>query len=560
MTESADNLDKDQFYFLPLGGCEEFGCNLNLYAYNGQWLAVDCGIGFADERYPGVDILLPDPAFIAERRESLAGLIVTHAHEDHIGAVAMLWQQLQCPVYATPFSAAILRNKFAEIEGSDKAPIHEIHGGDTLAIGPFTVHPVAMSHSVPQTVALIIECEAGRVVHSADWNLDPEPVIDQPGDTQALQKAGEDGVLAYIGDSTNALVPGRSGSESAVEKGLEGLFKETKGRIVITLFASNIGRLNSICLAAMATGRHVCLLGRSLNSMVAAAQSNGYLQRVEDFVDENDLGLIPEDQQVIVATGSQGESRAAMARISRGEWKGIDIDSQDTVIFSAREIPGNAKEINALKNRLSASGARIIAPHDTKHTIHVSGHPYADEIRDMLGWLKPELVVPVHGERLMLEGHAELARECGVPNTLVPNDGSLIRLGPNESAIVDHVHTGLIAVAPQGLMSADDPGLNQRRKLQFTGAVHISLVMEHGGEPVARPKISVLGLCAPDSDLEAGLIDDIEGEIADSLVDIEEDKRRDEGHVAEEIRRHVRRMIKQLYGIKPQTNVHVFTV
>lgn len=554
------NFKKDELYFIPLGGAEQFGVNLNVYGYGGKWLAVDCGMGFADERYPGIDILLPDPKFIAERRKDLVGLIITHAHEDHIGAVAHLWPRLKCPIYCTPFTAAVLRRKLSENNDCRDAEIVEVEQGGKISLPPFNITLIPVTHSVPQTSALFIETAAGNVVHSGDWNLDPNPMLDNPTEAEPFQKFGDKGVLAYIGDSTNAEVDGTSGSEADVERGLAEVFRECEGRIAITMFASNVGRLRSICLAARQTGRQVALLGRSLHTMTAAAKDCGYLKDVPEFVTEDDIGYIPDNKLIIVVTGSQGEARAQLARIARGEHPEISFKKGDTVIFSARPIPGNEREIIEVKNNLAASHVRIISPRETKHLIHVSGHPARDEITQMLQWLRPKSVIAVHGERTMLEAHAALALASQVPTAIVPNNGSVIRLSPGTPQVIDHIETGLLAVEPGRIIEAEHQAISQRRKLQFTGAVHATLVMDAKGKLVTDPQVSTVGLIDPESKDGQKFEDSILDEIEDLLDDMNKSELRDDEFVSEEIRIGIRRFVDHKLSIKPKTSVHLVRV
>lgn len=554
------NIQPDQLYFVPLGGSEQFGVNFNLYHYDGRWLAVDCGLGFADERHPGVDILLPDPAFIEDRKDALDGLVITHAHEDHIGAVAHLWPRLKCPIYCSEFTAAVLRQKMQEFPKCRNARIHTVAAGASVDIGPFGVKFIHVSHSIPETRALLIRTGAGNVLHSGDWNLDPAPVLGDPTDSESLRAAGDEGVLAYVGDSTNANVQGRSGSENDVEAGLEKVFAECPGRIAVTIFASNIGRVRSIAKAAKASGRRVALIGRSLHNMTRAARSCGHLSNVADFVSEEDINRLPDERVVMIVTGSQGEARAALARMARGEHQSILLKRSDTVIFSARPIPGNEKEIDAVKNNLSAAGIRIIAEGDTQHVIHVSGHPRRGEIVDMLGWVRPRIVVPVHGERVQLEAHAALARDCDVPATIVPSNGAVIRLGPDKPAVIDHVRTGLLAVEPNRIIGADHEAISARRKLQFTGTVHVTIVINDRGDLIADPQISTVGLIDPANKSEARIETDLMDEISDILVDMDMDEVRDDELVNEEVRLGVRRLVNDILGMKPNTTVHVIRV
>lgn len=551
--------DKDHLYFIPMGGAEQFGVNLNVYAFDGRLLVIDCGMGFADERFPNVDIMLPDPKFLIDHQEDISAMIITHAHEDHIGAVAHLWPRLRCPIYCTRFTANVLQAKLNENPECRDAEITLVSFTQTVHLGPYKVQFVPVSHSVPETSSLIIETKAGRVVHSGDWNLDPAPTIGKPTNPAPFKEAGSKGVLAYIGDSTNAEVDGVSGSEGDVEQGLESVFEECCGRIAITLFASNIGRIRSVMLAARATGRHVAIIGRSLHRMVAAADESGYLDGLPDFISEEDVGRLPADKVVMIVTGSQGEARAQLARIARGDHPQIKFGRGDSVVFSSRAIPGNEKEIIEVKNNLAASGVNIIDHRKTPHCIHVSGHPARDEITQMFQWLKPQTVIPVHGERTMLEAHAELARACQVKNVIVPNNGSVIRLSGTPE-IIDHVETGLLAVEPGRIIDVSHPAIAERRKLQFSGAIHVTLVMDRQGKLVSDPLLNTVGLTDQKREEGADFENDLLDEIDDLLADMKKSDRQDDHFVAEEVRIGLRRYVDHLLRIKPKTTVHVVRV
>jgi ribonuclease J len=553
------DLDRDALYFIPLGGSEQFGVNLNVYATGGELLAVDCGLGFADEHYPGIDLLLPDPTYLEDNREYLKALIITHAHEDHIGAVAYLWDRLGCPIYASPFAAAVLRQKLEE-KPLRKVPIHVIKPMDVVDIGKFKVQFLPVSHSIPESMALVIETKPGRVVHSGDWNLDPKPVINKPTDAALFKSIGDKGVLAYIGDSTNAEVPGRAGSESDVEKGLAAEFKNHKGRIAVTIFSSNIGRIESISRAAQSCGRRVGILGRSLHRMIAAARETGYLKNIPDFVQEEDFDQIADGQLVVIVTGSQGEYRSALAKIARGDFQGFTLDKKDTVIFSARPIPGNDRDINTVKNNLSAAGIKIVTPSDTDNVIHVSGHPCRDEIAEMYSWLRPAIVVPVHGERTQLDAQAAFAKKCQVQTTIVPNNGSVIKLAPGKPEIIDHVHTDLLAVDQKRIIAADHQSIAARRKLQYTGAVHVTIVMNANGKLLASPKVDTVGLVDDEDPAEQQILDNLHDEVLDLIEEMNREELKDDHFVTEELRIGVRRFMVHILGLKPKTTVHVVRV
>lgn len=560
MNNNFDSFFTDgALYFVPLGGAEQFGVNLNVYIARGDMLAVDCGIGFADDTFPGIDLLLPDPEFLEEYREYLKGVIITHAHEDHIGALPHLWERLACPIYASPFTAAVLQEKFKE-RNLRKVPITIVQPGDAVKIGNFKVQFVPVSHSVPDTCSLIIETPDGRIVHSGDWNLDPHPVVGKVTDSAEFKAAGDKGVLAYIGDSTNAEVNGRAGSESDVEKGLEAEFKKCKGKIAVTTFSSNIGRVRSIAKAAQACGRQVAVVGRSLHRMIGCAIDCGMLRDVPDFLNLEDLGYIPDDKVVLIVTGSQGEYRAALAKIARGDFRDVRLKRGDTVIFSARAIPGNEKSINQVKNNLSAAGMTIITPRDTKNVIHVSGHPCRDEIQEMLQWIRPQLVVPVHGERVQLDAHASFARECQVPQTIVPSNGSVIRLAPGKPELIAHIPTDVLAVDQKRLIKADHQSISARRKLQYTGAVHISLAIDDRGEVLGKIKLETVGLIDQATASEEQIEEQIHEEILALLEELTWEERRDDHFIAEELRIGIRRFCQHILGMKPSTTVHVLRV
>jgi len=552
-------LDEQGLYFVPLGGSEQFGVNLNVYACDGEYIAVDCGIGFADDYFPGIDILLPDPAFLEDQEDGrLQGLVITHAHEDHVGAVPHLWDRLGRPeIYTTRFTAAVLREKFKETKHK-KVKIHVIQPYEDFELGNFNLRFIPVSHSIPDTASLLIETVHGRVLHSGDWNLDPAPVVGEATKAKDFQDIGASDILAYIGDSTNAEVEGRSGSEGDVEKGLEAEFAKCNGRIAVTIFSSNIGRIISIARAAQKCGRSVGVIGRSLHRMVGVARECGLMEGIEEFASEEELGYLPDDRTVIICTGSQGEARAALARIARGDHKSIKLNPGDTVIFSARAIPGNEKEINNVKNNLSAAGVRIITPRNTKNIIHVSGHPAREEITEMLGWVRPKAVIPVHGERVQLDAQGALARDCQIAHVVVPNNGSVIRLAPGDPAVVDHVETGVLAVDQKRLIADTHQSISGRRKLQYTGAVHVSVVLDQRGELLGEPKVDALGLI--DEGEEEQIVNNMHDEILDLLDDMTWDERMDDRFVSEELRIGMRRFFYHILGIKPKATVHVIRI
>ncbi len=553
------NIPSSGLYFVPLGGSEQFGVNLNIYVCDGQFLAIDCGIGFADESFPGIDLLLPDPQLLEDNHAALQGMVITHAHEDHVGAVAYLWDRFRCPLYCTEFTARVLKRKLneADVRGVD---VHIIEPGKALELSNFTLDFLPVAHSIPDAVAVAVETLHGRILHSGDWNLDPTPVIGKKTSESDFKELGKKGVLAYIGDSTNAGIPGRAGSESLTEQGMIAEFKKCEGRIAVTIFSSNIARIISIARAAKACDRHVCVIGRSLHQMIGNAAECGYLDGLPDFIPEDDLGLIPRDKLVIIVTGSQGEYRAALSKIARGGLRSMKLEAGDTVIFSSRAIPGNEKSINAIKNQLIASGITVVDPRTTDNVIHVSGHPYADEVIDMYNWVKPAMVIPVHGEREQLEAHARLAEQCQIKNVIVPQNGSVIKIAPGTPAVIDHVPAGVLALDQKRIISSDHASISQRRKLQYSGTLHTSLVLNARGELLAPPQINSTGLIDEDAPGEQQIEDSFFEEIQDLLEDMSWEERMDDHFVAEEIRIGLRRLCVHVLGLKPQTSVHVLRV
>lgn len=549
--------DPNALFFVPLSGSEEFGANLNLYVCNDDFLAVDCGIGFADERYPGIDLLLPDPWLLDENKGKLKGLVITHAHEDHIGAVAYLWDKLECPIYTTEFTATVLRKKF-EQAGIKDAEINIIELEVPFKAGQFTLSFIPVSHSVPGSFSVFIETPHGNVLHSGDWNLDPNPVIGRKTEESIFRDIGSKRVLAYVGDSTNAEIDGYSGSESDVAEGMVAEFEKCKGKIAVTIFSSNISRIISVARAAQAVGRSVALIGRSLHRMVGCAYDCGLMDGVPEFLSEDEMVQVADENLVLIATGSQGEHRAALARISRGEYRTVSLGKNDTVIFSARSIPGNERTINTVKNALCGAGVRVVTPRDTKNVIHVSGHPHKGEIAEMLQWVKPSCVIPVHGERMQLEANANISKKCQIKRTLVPNNGSVIRLAPNEPEIVDHLKTAMLAVDKSRIIPITHQSITARRKLQYSGTVHVSLVLNQDLEIIGNIKINTVGLSCIRSD--DCIIEELKEFIKSTLDGLNDIYDSNEDAISEAIRIPLRKYVGKTLGLQPKTTVHVICV
>ena len=539
--------------FLPLGGTGEIGMNLNLYRCDGAWLAVDCGIGFSGNDSPEVDILMPDPAFIAERHRDLVGLVITHAHEDHLGAVAHLWPRLRCPVYATQFAAAVLRRKLGEAGLLSQVKVHVVPEGGSFRLDPFDLRFISVTHSVPEAQALVVRTRHGIVLHTGDWKLDPHPLVGPPTDLEALAELGREGVLAMVCDSTNAMVEGESGSESDVRRSLTSLIAGISGRIAVTCFASNVARVESIALAAEAAGRSVVVVGRSLRNLEAAARDCGYLEQVPMFLSEQDADDVPDDNLLMIVTGSQGEPRSAMSRISLDTHPNISLGEGDTVVFSSRMIPGNERAIMQVQDNLVRRGVRVLT--DADHMVHVSGHAARDDLRRLYGLVKPRYAVPVHGEWRHLAAHAALAREEGARPVLL-EDGDVLSLSGNAVEVVDTVPVARLALDGNRVLPMDGGVLAARRKMLFNGVVLGSVVMDQGGRFLGAPKVSAPGLLEPD-DAETVRVT---ASFAQNLAELSDAVRADEAGLKEAARSALRRALGRKLQKRPMVDVHLLRV
>lgn len=548
--------DPEALYFLPLGGSGEIGMNLNLYRHAGKWIMVDLGVTFADASLPGIDLVLPDISFIEERRDDLLAIVLTHAHEDHFGAVPYLWPRLRCPVYATAFTAELLRAKLAEAGLLGEVPLHEVDLGGSISLGPFDVTYITLTHSILEPNALEIRTSAGTVLHTGDWKIDPQPLIGDVTDEAKLREIGEAGVLAMVCDSTNVFNPGESGSESMVRDNLTRIIGDRQGRVAVTAFASNVTRIQSIAEAGAANGRHIVLVGRSMKRTVAAARATGYLEDLPPLLDEDEGAHLPPDRVLYICTGSQGEVRGAMARIAAGDHPRITLESGDTVIFSSRQIPGNERTIFALYNRFALRGIEIVTERDD--TVHVSGHPCRDELAQMYQWVNPGISVPVHGEARHLFEHARFARSLQVPTTVVPENGSVVRLGPGKAEIVDHVPSGRLVVDGSQIVPADGAALVERRRLLYHGYLGVSLAVDGAGALLAEPGIAPQGVpWEGDSEEFTGAIRQA---VEAALAALSARQRRDDAQLSEAARIAARRAARQLCGKRPITVVQVMRI
>jgi ribonuclease J len=529
--------------------------NLNLYGYDGRWILVDLGVSFGDDTMPGVDVFMADPAFIAERRRDLLGIVLTHAHEDHLGAVPYLWPQLDVPVYATAFAAAMLRAKLDEAKLLDRVDIHEVPQGGRIELGPFTIDLVTVTHSLPEPNALAIRTPAGTVLHTADWKLDPDPLLGPQADLATMARLGDEGVLAVVGDSTNVFVPGAAGSEGAVRTSITKLLGRFHGRVAVACFATNVARLTSIATAAHAHGRHCALVGRSLWRVEGIARALGMLDGLPPFLDDIGAAALPPDRILYICTGSQGESRAALSRIASGAHAHVKLGAGDAVLFSSRIIPGNERPIYRLHNQLARLGVEIVTEKD--EFIHVSGHPARDEIATLYKHLRPRMVVPTHGERRHLDEHAKLAESLGIGRAIVVENGDMLRLGPGKPEVIEQVPTGRLVVDGRRLMPIGASALKERRKLAKDGGAVVTLVLDRNGLPAAAPQVSVMGFTTDDGDADLAGID---AAVRDAIDDMPAAARRDDELVKEAARLAVRRVIGERIGKRPTTQVHLVRI
>ena len=552
----------NELVFAPLGGIGEIGMNLSIYGFGEnrrrQWLIVDCGVSFASEEHlPGVDLILPDIRYLIEERKNIIGLVLTHGHEDHMGALIDLWPRLNVPIYATPFTAALFEAKRASEPGAPQIPIKVVPLGGRLTLGPFTIDFINVAHSIPESNALAIRTPAGVVLHTGDWKIDPAPLIGAPTDAAKLTALGDAGVLALVGDSTNAVREGRSPSESDVAKTLAELIRTAPRRVAVTTFASHVGRLRAVADAARAAEREVVLVGRAMERVAQVARETGYLDGVQDFRSAESYGYLPPDKVLALCTGSQGEPRAALSRIARDEHPEVTLTKGDRVIFSSRAIPGNEKAVAEVINGLVTQGIEVIT--DRTHLVHVSGHPRRDELRDMIGWVRPQILIPAHGEALHLAEHAELARRAGVPHVLVCGNGDLVRLAPGAPEIIDEVPSGRLYKDGSLLVNAEARTIAARRRLSFAGIVSIALALSDKGELVADPEVELIGL--PETDAAGASMTEIARDaVEDAFEALPKPRRRDPDAVAEAVRRAVRGAIAERWNKKPICHVHVLVV
>ncbi|WP_088347628.1 MULTISPECIES: ribonuclease J [Rhodomicrobium] len=554
--------NENELVLLPLGGVGEIGMNVYLYGLGTprrrKWLMVDLGVTFPDDREPGVDLVLPDLRFIEEERNNLVGILITHAHEDHFGAVAEMWPRLGAPVYGTKFTMAMLKEKLHETPWRNDVPLHEIPLGGRLNIGPFDVDLVTMAHSIPETSAVAIRTELGTVLHTADWKIDLHPGLGAPTDEKKLRLLGDEGVDVVVSDSTNILSDGVTASEKDVALSLAQIIKRARGRVAITSFASSVARLLNIAHAAEAADRHLVLVGRSMHRIVDLARETGLWPESVKTLNEEDYGHLPPENVVALLTGSQGEPRAALARVAENQHPQVTLSRGDLVIFSARAIPGNESGIIRIQNKLADMGVEVMTEW-AGGPIHTSGHPRRGEVGQLYDWLRPKAVVPVHGESRHLEAHVTFARERGIAAVSQMRNGNMLRLLPGEPEIVDDAPVGRIYRDGGILIPGDEDSIRQRRKLSFVGSVVVAVTMTAAGEMAAEPQVSMSGV--PKLDSGGDSFEEIAIKAAfGAIQSIPRARRKSPELVGEAVRKSVRAAINNAWGKKPICSVMVSVV
>ena len=541
------NLKKyeDDLLFLPLGGSGEIGMNLNLYHLDGKWIVVDCGIGFADDYFPGADLIVPDIEFIEQIKDDIIGMVVTHAHEDHVGAIPYLWPEFECPVYTTKFTAEFLKLKLQETDFGKQVKIHEIEPNEIFELGPFKIEPINLTHSIPEMHAMAIHTRHGVVMHTGDWKFDPKPQLGPASNQDSLARYGDEGILALVCDSTNVFSEGSNGSEEEVKENLIRLIGQTKERLAVGTFASNMARVQTIIEAGAAAGREVILCGRSFWRLLEAGRESGYFQNMPKLWTEHELGKIPRNKQLLLCTGSQAEERAAFSRIAERTHPRVKLQKGDTAIFSSKIIPGNEKGIFRMLNLLCLQGVEIIT--EKEEMIHVSGHPFRDELKKMYELTKPKIAIPVHGEARHIQEHAQLALDEGASQAFKPQNGEVYRLN-GKAEMVEKVVSGYMAIDAYTFLSPDSEIMRNRRKMRANGTVFCTILV--GEKSPLRPTITAPGLLDSEED------EDFIADLADAVHDAIESKQEDSALKAA-AKRTIKKITKSELDKTPVIETHV---
>jgi ribonuclease J len=553
----------DELVFLPLGGSNEIGMNFNLYGFgpphDRKWIVVDLGVTFGDQTTPGVEIILPDPSFIEEHAKDILGIVLTHAHEDHIGAVGWLWPRLKAPLYATPFTAFLLREKLREKDLLDEAHITEVPLSGSITLGPFELTLITLTHSIPEPNGVAIRTPLGTILHTGDWKIDPDPLTGEATDQDAIRKLGDEGILAMVCDSTNVFVDGEAGSEATVREVLGDLIGTLKGKVAAACFASNVARMDSIIRAAEANGRRVCLVGRSMIRMSAAARSVGLLDGLQPFVSDVEARHFPPDKVLYLCTGSQGEVRAALARVADGTHPHLSLGQGDSCIFSSRVIPGNEIPIRNMQNKLADRGVRLFTERDHPG-LHVSGHPCRDELKQMYQWARPRIAVPTHGERRHLLEHVNFAKDLQVAEAIAPRNGDMVRLAPGRAAVIDEAPAGRLYVDGGMVTPENGEALRERRHAAFNGMLTVAVALDGRSRLVSGPQVRALGLPGDeDYQLEEAL-DDLAGEAEAALSRLSGHDRDDDQTVEQALSRALKKAAYRIWERRPVVETTVLRV
>jgi ribonuclease J len=547
-----------ELVYCSLGGAGEIGMNLNLFGYGKpgeyKWIVVDIGVTFSDDNIPGIEVILPNPEFIANQKENLLGIVLTHAHEDHVGAIAHLWPMLECPIYATPFTAAIVREKFKELKINIGSHLKIVKLGGNVKLGAFDIDYVTLTHSILEPNGLAITTPEGVVLHTADWKIDDDPLIGEKTDVKKLTELGKKGVLAMVCDSTNIFNLGSSGSESLVRTGLLTVLEKMKNRIVITSFASNVARMETVFKVAEKIGRQVCLVGRSMNRIYQLARQCNYLQDIKVPIDVRDAKKIPKNKMVFLCTGSQGEQRAALARIANGTHPDLHLEKDDNVIFSSRIIPGNEKRLYKIFNDFSKSEINVLSEENSM--IHVSGHPAREDLKKMYSWVKPKIVIPVHGEQRHMAEHINFAKEMGVKFPVKVSNGEIIRLAPGEPQVVDKVTWGRVYLDGKVLIDNDSHVLKERRNMAANGYMEITVLISKNGQIKNNPIITLKGI--PFIEEDASEIEyDLEDVVMDTCKSFNLNNSKQEKNLIDTLKGNCRKLINDKSGKKPFVNINL---
>ena len=550
-------MSKEELLFCPLGGSGEIGANMNLYAYGKEndhkWIIVDMGVSFADDSIPGVDLIMPDPGFIIDKKDDLLGIVLTHAHEDHIGAVAHIWPKLKCKIYATPFTATLIIEKFKEKKIDITSHLKIVALNSKIKLGLFEIDFVTLTHSILEPNGLCIKTPLGTILHTGDWKIDPNPLIGGTIDEAKLKKIGDNGVSAMICDSTNIFSPGRAGSESEVRDSLLRIMELKTNRLLVTSFASNVARMESIFYCAKKTGRNICLVGRSMQRIYKAAKKCGYLKGLINPVEPREAKKIEKNKILYLATGSQGEPMGAMTRIVNGVHPEVFLESGDCVIFSSKIIPGNEKKLYQLQNLIVKNKIEIITEENA--FVHVSGHPNRDDLKDMYKWVKPKCVIPVHGEHRHMVEHVSFAKEMQVPKALLIENGDIIKILPNENpAIIDKAPSGRVYLDGNVNVESDSQSIKERKNLSLNGYLEITLIVSNNGK-IKKPIISFKGI--PENNEHEPFIFDIEDEIFNICRTFSLDSKNQQNNLIETIKQNCRRIVREKTGKKPFTNINI---